>query len=686
MSAKSTDFMERARRRFREAADYERVRRDEAREDWRFYDNLQWNEELKREREEAGRPCLTVNRCKPFAKQVINQIRAARPQARISPAGDANEEDAEVRQGLTRHIEVDSDAEIAYDNAITGAVVGGFGAWRIISEYEYGSSTDQCLKIKRILDPFSVYWDPNSVEPDRSDAKFCFVRQRMTVEAYKDEFGEAAAQDNFAALGEDGADWNDDGKFIYIAEYFEVDEQEDGTRKIHWCLINGVRELEEYNWPGRWIPVIPCLGDEYIVDGQLVTAGIIREMRDPQRMFNFIKSSITERVGFATAAKWLAPIGSTEGQEIPWSQANKPGNPILYWKPTTDDRGNALGPPQPVSQESGIADLSTELLQTDQDLKTTTGLFDPSLGNSRPDQSGEAIKALQSQGNIANYAFGDNLTRSIRHSTRVILDAIPHYYDAGRVMMIDGLDGQKVSAFVYNSDTLPTEQIDPAMAQAVKGIYDLKKGQYTVTISTGPSFETQRQQDADFWMGLVKSFPELMTVAGDIIVSRLDSPEARAVSERLKAVLPPPIQNMLQGNQPPSPQQQQVQAQNQQMQGILQQLIQEKQAKILELQSKERIAARNNETQLIVADIAAKADSSQADLDMQIKQLQAVLGIQDSQHDRAHEAAMAAMQHAHSLEQAQHAQSFQADQSSKDQAFQAQQSQQAAEQQPNDAG
>jgi hypothetical protein len=108
---------------------------------------------------------------------------------------------------------------------------------------------------------------------------------------------------------------------------------------------------------------------------------------------------------------------------------------------------------------------------------------------------------------------------------------------------------------------------DPAtgepMMQVVMAMHDLRVGKYDLTVSTGPSYTTRREEAASEMVQFVQAVPEAGPVIGDLIAKNLDWPGADKIAERMAAMLPPAAQ----GGIPPEVQQQldQLGQQNQQL-------------------------------------------------------------------------------------------------------------------------
>jgi hypothetical protein len=687
-------FLQTARKRFQMAAEAERSIRQEALADLKFYAGEQWPLQVRTDRELTNRPCLTINRLPQFAKQIINAQRTARPSIQVNPVGDGADVDtAQIIQGLMRHIEINSDAEVAYDTAFEHAVIHGFGYFRLTTDYaDADSGPDQEIKIERVLNPFAVYYDPTAQQPDRSDAQFCFVVEDIPFEQYKAIYGDSvvAGLADFRSVGDSERDWFTNGG-VRVAEYFWIEtkevrkvklsdgrimNEEDATeydevaqrwlatkRTVRWCRMNA-REVLEPNtgepatWPGRYIPIISVLGDELIVDGKKKLIGMVRHARDAQRMFNFAHSGVAELIALAPKSPYLVAEGQIEGHEEQWRQMNNRNTPFLTWKPISAG-GQLVPAPIRNQAEPPIQGLNQLLMQSDQNLKSTTGIYDPGLGEKTADQSGKAIGLLQGQGEVANANYMDNLKRSMAHAGRAILDLIPHVYDVPRITRI--VDPDQSHRMVQINQ--------PFLEQGVLKLFDVTTGRYDVTISVGPNYQSKRQEFVQSVLALVQAVPQVMQYVMDLLVSNMDWPGAKEIAERLKKMLPPPLQDPDDPNQQQPPIPPQAQAQMAQMQQALEIIGQQNQqmaellkTKILDLQSKERIATQTNQARIYAAEAGSKSalmnqlaqldhKTLQAELDRRADLLRAGMDVEADayadEQERQHQLNMQQQEQAH---------------------------------------
>ena len=591
-----TSFMSQARKRFRLAADAENMTRLKSNEDFRFYegDGKQWPDAIRMDRDASGRPCLEINKVKSNAQQILNEQRQSRPAIQVNPMGDGADVDtAEIIQGLIRHIEVNSQADIAYDTAFEHAVIGGFGYIRVLTEWEHGKSFNQEIKVKRVIDPFTVYFDPNAQEHDYSDAEFCFIVEDLTVDQFKARYPRAqkTGLSEFRSVGDDTREWYST-ETIRIADYYYVDTVEktlvllaDGktcyddelpedpampgfsgmevaqargglrlkggspvTRKtyervIQWCKMSALEKLEEGRVPGEYIPVIPVLGYELIVNGKRSLSGTVRNAKDPQRQYNYQRSAIVEAIALAPKAPWMIPEGADENYEEEFKQSNVRNIAAIHYKPTSlDDK--LVPPPQRQNVEPAIQAMTAAMVQADQDLDAAMSVYPSSRGQVGPEQSGKAILARTRRTEIANFNFGDNLSRAVCQVGRVILCMIREVYDVAMIKRVVDPDG---------SHRMVQINQEFESSPGVMKIFDVTVGRYDISITAGLQYQSARQEFVDAAMALTSTNPALFTIIGDLLIKAFDWPGAQEISQRLYKMLPQQLQDPADGSEPLPP-------------------------------------------------------------------------------------------------------------------------------------
>ena len=586
----SKDILDTARHRMTMAiAAYSESREDEL-DDLRFFaaspDNQwQWPADVLATRGAVqgqtinARPCLTINKLPQHVRQVTNDQRQNRPSGKVIPADDkADVEVAEIFNGIVRHIEYMSDADVAYDTACENQVSYGEGYIRILTEYCNDQSFDQDIKIGRIRNSFSVYMDPTIQDPCGSDAQWCFITEDVMKEDYERMFPDAQPISSLQQQGvgdASTAQWiNEDT--IRIAEYFYVEHEkatlnlyygnvsaikgspEDqqmvmngmkpiktravDVKKVKWCKINGFEILEEQEWAGKWIPVVRVVGNEFEVDGRMYVSGLVRNAKDAQRMYNYWVSQEAEMIALAPKAPFIGYGGQFEGYEQQWKTANTTNWPYLEVNPdVTDGAGTTLPLPQRAQPPMASSGLLQAKAGASDDIKSTTGQYDSSLGATSNERSGKAIMARERQTDTGTYHYVDNLARAIRHITRQIIDLVPKIYDTERVARIIGEDGETDHAKINPNQPMPVNKIVDQQGIEIEKIYNPSVGTYDVMVTTGPSYMTKRQEALESMGQLLQGNPQLWAVAGDLFIKNMDWPGAQEMAKRFAKTIDPKL-------------------------------------------------------------------------------------------------------------------------------------------------
>jgi hypothetical protein len=603
------DILKEALEAFKVSSEAEADNRKEALDDLRFARLAeQWPDDVKSQRETEGRPCLTINRLPAFIRQVINDSRQNKPSIRVHPADSiADPKTAEIINGLIRGIEYTSNADVAYDTGLESAVDKSFGYWRVNVKYAHDDSFDKDIVIDAIPNPFSVYGDPYSTKADSSDWNTAFVVDTLTKKQFKAKYKGADTKSWDVEYNDLEAPWGGDD-MIMVAEFWKrtevprmivqlsdgtvidsdtykeqkelfdmvglevTGERQSKTHKVKQYIVSGAEVLETNDWAGRYIPIIPVYGEEVNVEGKRILRSLVRDAKDPQRMFNYWRTTSTELVALAPKTPFIGQKGSFNTDANKWATANtKTHAYIEYDGPTPPQRQPFAGAPAGALQEA---------LNASDDMKAIIGIYDAGLGARSNETSGKAILARQRESDTSTFHFIDNLNRSIRHTGRVLIDLIPHVYNGDRIVRVLGGDDKRTPENVRVN--APTQLKD-----GTEHIYDLTAGKYDLTVDTGPSYNTQREEAANQMVELLRAFPQAAPFIGDLLAKNLDWPGADEIAKRLEMMLPPEIKN--DGQQ--DPQVVQLQQQMEQMKAQGMQVIQQLTEQLKQLEADKALEA-----------------------------------------------------------------------------------------------
>lgn len=599
------DLLKEGREAFQTASEAEKENRDTYIADVRFArEGMQWDSEAAQMRQQSRRPCLTINKLEAFIRQVVNDARQNKPSISVHPADSgADRETADLISGLIRNIEYTSDADIAYDTATECAVSGGFGYFRIGLDQSAPESEEMDLSIRRIANPLSVYGDPNSTAADSSDWDSAFVVDRLSKAQYQSQYGKKKEHVDF----DDNSAWDESGAWrstdegeetCLIAEWWKRDEVEktyvvldNGStveatqlqgedadpdlvqgleiglfkpvrefkgkgKKTTQTIMSGAEIISQRDWPGLYIPLVPVYGLEFNIKGKTYRRSLIYNAKDAQMMFNVWRSTSTELVGLAPKTPWIGPTGAFETDQDRWNTANTHSHAYLEY--------DGIQPPQRIPLDSGpAAGALQEALNASDDMKAIMGMYDASLGARSNETSGKAIMARQREGDVSTFHFQDNMARAIRHAGRILIDLIPKVYTGERMVRIMGEDGkaevkqigkpyQVTDPKTGEPMSQPTGVMGPdgnPMMKPIMALHDLNAGKYDLTVQTGPSFTTRREEAAASMTELIRAFPQAAPIIGPELAKNLDWPGAEKIAEKMEAMsqgqIPPEVQKAI---------------------------------------------------------------------------------------------------------------------------------------------
>lgn len=654
-----------------------------------FLNGEQWDADIANNRKIDNRPALTINHTNTFCQKLKNTLRQQRPRIKVHPTGGgARVEDANAISGLIRHVEQNSNASVAYDTGVERAVDVGWGYWRINGEYINERSFEQELKILPIRNSFTVYMDPAAVMPAGEDQMWCIITQLMTRREYRRQHPkEPNVEWQASAPGDMTLDWENKEQ-IRLAEYYRIHEVADtlylmndgqtvfkselpdpvsmqaagwtfaldlrgkpisrrsARRQVEWYRLNGRRVVDSRVIPGRFIPVIRCEGNVLDINGRVHRKGMVKDMMDPARMFNYWRTAQTERYALAPKAPWVAAEGQIDGHPE-WHDANRKSYSVLVYKPVAGpDAVTPLPPPirqNPAQIEVGMTEAAAG---AQQDLMAVGGMpmENPEI-QARIVSGNKHLQRRQGMQDLVHYQYYDKQTLAIMWTGIVLLELFPFYYDTKRMQRIIGEDG--MPSMVTINDEQGGE--DTAVYR-IKN--NLEAGRYDVVMDTGPGYATKREEGTEAVLGLLGTplAEPIVKTGADIVVRNMDFAGADELADRLAITNPEGMEKIVNG----LPKQaqtiiQSLLAEKQQMQ----QLIQMQQLEIkyhgdikaADRDAKVKIEAAKLET----AEEKSKRDDATKRFDveidattrMNVAEIGAAAQLLNSQHESRHEEKMA---------------------------------------------
>lgn len=547
------DFLREARNRFEEAQTAERGNREKMVESLRFYlgGNGQWPDQAVADRTREKKPIITINRMPGFVNRILGEIRRNKPSIKISPVDSGTDPGkAKIIEGIIRHIQSRSNASQAYKTAAFFQVVCGYGVLKVKTEYAHDDTFDQNIVIARVKNPFTVYLDPNAEQITKSDMEWAFESETIKKEVFKKKYPNAStAEFDQGFHGDELSNWYSQDN-VRIASYWcrkkeekeivllengvvlEINEENADAIKNSFIVkqrkvlchrvynykISGNDILEgAKEFPSRYIPLVPVYGEEINLEGETHYKGLVHDLKDPQRLYNYWRTTGVETLALQPKTPYKLTQKQIKGYEHMWQAANSASLPFILYNSDPDAPG---APQREQPAQTNIA-FFQEAQICDGDMKAISGIYDASLGNKSNETSGVAIANRDKQSETTNFHFGDNLTTAIEQIGHVIVDMIPRVFDSERAVRILG-DEDEEQTILINSGEMDS----------------LAVGKYDINVIVGPSYASERAEAAENMISLLQAMPIVGEAAADVVVGSMDWPGADKIAERIRMVLP----------------------------------------------------------------------------------------------------------------------------------------------------
>lgn len=581
----------------------------------------------------GGRPVETYNIVNGFVRPVVNLAKQNPPAINVFPVSDgASKTNAKLLSGIIRAIEYGCGAQREYCSALEAAVRGGIGILSVTVQRSELTGEAEFV-ISNIKDPTTVLIDPSALKPDMSDASWVIIKSHMSERQYRKEYPEGTAEsvDNIIDVSE-----------MWIKEIrktgktnLDGSDAEPELRIIQYVYDDHEILSTTDNYPGKYLPIAVVTGTPYTIAGEAHYQSLTREIKGVQREINFLKSEAIASIACAPKNTYFGDNNALDANELQaWEESATIPRIFLGHKPGASIQQTK--PPEIPSAYLESADKNIDIA------RIITGIYpDPTIQNGLNPVSGKAIKQQQAGQGIATYGFVDSLNYAIKHICEIILDLLPSYWNDDRVRLSRGVDGN------YTSVSMGPGQVEDA------DNFDLAYGQYNVSISTGPSYVSQKDALIEMVMDTIKTDPDAMKVALPWLINQINLPGSEDLSDMFALLLPQNVQQMYaeQKGTSRSPedklkaamlQLQKVADDNKTKGDMIDKLTQALQTESSELQSKrdelaqqKQIADDKNHMQLIITDLKQQHEKELADLRAQVEVFKAA-SIAKNQQDAAY--------------------------------------------------
>lgn len=556
------EFLKEMRERYDNGVGYDQHNIDAGQDDARFAVGNQWDPNVLENRRSKNKPALTFNRVMAFVGQVLGERLVNETEIRVYPDKGGTKDIASIREGLIRNIMKCSEGDLARNEAQKYQVIGGRGVYALAIKYAGDDVFEQDIRIETVADPYSAVFDPLSIDPTGGDAEWAFLSDDIPLAEFKKRFPKAAEVDwGNSNLWVQPRYWLQEDT-IRIVNYWQMVTE--GT-KILAMMVDGItRDVTEwaeeeyligkpmegippvapnpkggfyirevpnrfarlyicsgaqildgpYDYPISSIPIFRVSGWE-VNDGERIQRwGLVRFIKDPQRLYNFYRSVQAEALVSAPRNKMLVTPGAIMGYEQEWRNSPSSDDPFLHYN-DGETQPIPIPPPQP---DQGLMEAS---MTAGQDMKDISNIHEAALGMPSNEVSKVAIQQRQMVSNVGTFVFQDRLRMADERCAKIINELIPHIYDTARIIKVIG-ENNKSEIVAINTQN-----------------NDITLGKYDVTVSVGPATVTKMQLASEQMMAFVNAAPETAGMVMDLIAEAQDWPKSNEFARRFRMSLPP---------------------------------------------------------------------------------------------------------------------------------------------------
>lgn len=597
----------------------------------------QWLDDEARVFENYKKIPLTFNKCAPLLNALCGEQRENTPSLQVFPSDDVDEQTAEIREALVKDITLDSDSKVVFQTSFQCAATGGYGAFRICTEYESDMSFHQVVRFKKILMPSTCYWDMSSENECKTDGMFAGFEVRVSREKFKILYGEELEKDMHPDQVGDGTNakvFNDDDSISVIYDYsreyntetlrmlsngrtvsekefkelvevevdgqkllvdngemLTVEDKRDVPRyKVIARVCAGEYILEQEEFPSQQLPVVFVDQNSfYDKQGKQIIRPFLKDAKDAQRYINYLGTQSAYLLKISRYDQFMLSKENARGNDTQqiWRDPSNVQGGLLYDESKSGAKPESLRPPElPQS-------LVTQYERALNDIQSSTGMYNAQLGEQGNEVSGTAVKARTKRGAKNTYIPYDSLNRAIACAGQIVNEMIPKLYDTERTVNLNMKD-KGMTPITLNKG------MD---AYGGKIENDMTKGEYKIRLLPGPSWEGQKEEALESMQAIMQANPQVFPMIADLYVENLPLANSLELRNRLRTMVPPEIIQAGKTGEPPPPKPQQpdpqaIAAQQAQQAQMAQLKIAEKQLELQQQKLQMDAQAKSQEIQL----------------------------------------------------------------------------------------
>lgn len=570
------------------------------------YGDDQWDDAVLAQRRSSGRVAETYNIVPGFLRPLINNAKENPPAINCYPISgtQANKQSAMKIAGIIRAIEYKNKASLTYTQALADAARGGIGAWRIIVKEiepyldDLDGDIDYEFSIEQIYDICNLMIDPSARKPDFSDAEWFILKSKISEKSYRKEYPEGRAKgfDNQVEISE-----------LWIKEK---------SRIVQYVFDEHEILTTETRYPGHLLPICIVTGEQYIVKDKMHFGSLTKDIKPCCKELNWLKSEAITSIASAPKSSFIADDDAINEEQLEGWQTTAHNPDIVLFKKT----GSSVIPIEPPAPPVGYMQMADKNIEM---ARIITGIYptpDQQNSGTLNTISGVAIKNQNEVQATNTYHFIDSLKHAVMRCGEILIDLLPYYWNDNKVRMSLGVDGS------FAPVSMGDQQVENA------DNFDLAYGKFGITISSGPSYNSQKEALINSIFDLVSKNPSMMGLLGDWLISAINLPGSEDLSERFAVMLPPQVQELIAAKQgasgDPTDQLkavllklQQTMQENKQVHGMLDQTTKALEHETQQLQSKSMEADKKTAADMQMMQMKHEHEAEMTKMKMQYEML-----------------------------------------------------------------
>lgn len=211
----------------------------------------------------------------------------------------------------------------------------------------------------------NVWWDPDSIEIDGSDAQECGICEYRSKAWVRSKYGDDWVTDKGVRAAVNTTE-NADSETMVIVTYYRMNA---GKCEMYQ-MLNDKFLTEPVTLNISRLPVVPAFGERSWENDDIVWQGLVRKGRPIQKVINFCYTQLCERLAKCPKNIVIATPQAVEGYVEGYRNFDRNINPLLMWNDKSPDGKREY--PAPVRAEmrvpfddlTGIMSAQLELLST----------------------------------------------------------------------------------------------------------------------------------------------------------------------------------------------------------------------------------------------------------------------------------------------------------------------------------